>query len=157
MKDKIRAFIFPLFLTATIGFSSGCAGNEDQSANNNNDADVVKVHTRKSIDQSVANEAKEKVIKKEEITDVKAVNTDKELLLAVKVNQFDRLRLKGIKKDVKSELEKKYPDHKILVSTDQKIYLELEQLEKKLQKDKTKKKALKKEFDDLKSLMKEKA
>ncbi|MFC0270421.1 hypothetical protein ACFFIX_02970, partial [Metabacillus herbersteinensis] len=83
--------------------------------------------------------------------------TDKELLLAVKVDQFDRFRLKKIEKKVKSDLEKTYPDHKIEVSTDSKIFLELEQLEQKLQKDKTKMKTLKKEFDKIKSLMKEKA
>jgi hypothetical protein len=44
-----------------------------------------------------------------------------------------------------------------LVSTDQKIYWELEQLEEKLQKDKTKKKTLQKEFNNIQNLMREKA
>ncbi|MFC0271392.1 YhcN/YlaJ family sporulation lipoprotein [Metabacillus herbersteinensis] len=145
-----------LFLIVIIGLVSGCAGNQNQFATTN-DANIVKVHTSKPIDQSVANQAKEKVIKEEEISGVKAVNTDKELLLAVKVNQFDRFRLKKIEKKVKSDLEKAYPDHKIEVSTDSKMYLELEQLEQKLQKDKTNMKTLKKEFDKIKSLMKEKA
>ena len=47
------------------------------------------VHTSKSINQSVANQVKEKVINEKEISDVKAVNTNKELLLAVKVDLFD--------------------------------------------------------------------
>ncbi|WP_368659662.1 YhcN/YlaJ family sporulation lipoprotein (plasmid) [Metabacillus halosaccharovorans] len=157
MKDKITLLKIFLLLLITIGLSSGCIGNQNQFANNNDDANVVKVHTSKPVDQSIANQAKEKVIKEEEISGVKAVNTDKELLLAVKVDQFDRFRLKNIEKKVKSDLEKAYPDYKILVSTDSKMYLELEQLEEKLQKDKIKMKSLKKEFDKIKSLMKEKA
>ncbi|MCM3413194.1 YhcN/YlaJ family sporulation lipoprotein [Metabacillus litoralis] len=157
MKDKITLLKIFLLLLITIGLSSGCIGNQNQFANNNDDANVVKVHTRKPIDQSIANQAKEKVIKEEEISGVKAVNTDKELLLAVKVDQFDRFRLKNIEKKVKSDLEKAYPNYKILVSTDSKMYLELEQLEEKLQKDKIKMKSLKKDFDKIKSLMKEKA
>jgi hypothetical protein len=156
MKDNKKIINIVLLLIAFIGLCSGCTGNQNQSANNN-DANIVKVHTSKPVDQSIANQVKEKVIKEVEISDVKAVNTDKELLLAVKINQFDRFRLKKIEKKVKEELEKTYPDYKILVSTDSKIYLELEQLEKKLQKDKTKKKTLKKDFDKIKSLLKEKA
>ncbi|RBP86288.1 sporulation lipoprotein YhcN/YlaJ [Cytobacillus firmus] len=156
MKDKITKLKISFLLLTAIGLCSGCAGNQKQFTNNNDDASVVKVHTKKPIDQSIANEVKEKVIKREEISSAKAVNTDKELLLAVKVDNFDRFRLKEIEKKVKSDLKEEYTDYKILVSTDSKMYMELEQLEHKLQEDKIKMKALKKEFDTIKSLMKEK-
>ena len=71
---------------------------------------ISQVHTSKPINQSVANHAKEKMITKEEISDVKAVNTDKELLVAIKVENFNRFRLKKIEKTVKSDLEKMYPE-----------------------------------------------
>ncbi|MGY3718708.1 hypothetical protein ACWE42_24690 [Sutcliffiella cohnii] len=51
---------------------------------NNKDLSISQVHTSKPIDQSVANHAKEKMITKDEITDVRAVNTDKELLVAIR-------------------------------------------------------------------------
>ncbi|WHZ59475.1 YhcN/YlaJ family sporulation lipoprotein [Metabacillus hrfriensis] len=157
MKDKtIKLIIFLIILTA-IGLSSGCNGNLNQQVSENNDMNIEYVHTSGPIDQTVANQSKEKVVKKEEISSVKAVNTDKELLLAVKVHQFDRFRLKSIKKKLKLDIEKMHPEYKIFVSTDQKIYLELEQLEQKLQKDHTQMKSLKKDFDKIKSLMKEKA
>ncbi|PLR67637.1 hypothetical protein CYJ36_13415 [Bacillus sp. UMB0893] len=157
MKNKMKTLNICLIIVAAIGIGSGCNGNQNQLGSDNNDMNIEYVHTSKPIDQSVANQSKEKVIKEEEISGVKAVNTDKELLLAVKVDQFDRFRLKDIKKKVKADLEKKYPEYEIFVSTDQKIYLELEQLEQKLQKDHTQKKSLKKSFDKIKSLMKEKA
>ncbi|WP_191566205.1 YhcN/YlaJ family sporulation lipoprotein [Metabacillus idriensis] len=157
MKNKMKTLNICLIIVAAIGIGSGCNGNQNQLGSDNNDMNIEYVHTSKPIDQSVANQSKEKVIKEEEISGVKAVNTDKELLLAVKVDQFDRFRLKDIKKKVKADLEKIYPEYEIFVSTDQKIYLELEQLEQKLQKDHTQKKSLKKSFDKIKSLMKEKA
>ncbi|OAS89523.1 MULTISPECIES: YhcN/YlaJ family sporulation lipoprotein [Metabacillus] len=157
MKNKMKLGNIGLFIVVIIGLSSGCAVNQNQFTNNNDDAKIVKVSTSKQIDQSVANHAKEIVIKEKEISGVKAVNTDQELLLAVKVDHFDRFRLKSIEKKVKLDLEKAYPDHKIIISTDSKMYLELEQLEQKLQKNKTEKKTLKKEFNKIKSLMNEKA
>jgi regulator of replication initiation timing len=157
MKDQtIKLIIFLLLLTA-IGLISGCNGTLDQQVSENDDMNIEYVHTSRPIDQTVANQSKEKAAKEEEISSVKAVNTDKELLLAVKVHQFDRFRLKSIKKKLKSDLEKMHPEYEIFVSTDQKIYLELEQLEQKLQKDHTQMKSLKKDFDKIKSLMKEKA
>ncbi|MDE3839184.1 hypothetical protein C0966_07395 [Bacillus methanolicus] len=152
MKDKISKLILVL---TVIGLSSGCNENQNQLGDNNNDLSISQVHTSKPINQSVANQAKEKVIKKKEISDVKAVNTDKELFVAIKVENFDRFRLKKIEKKVKSDVEKMFPDHKVFVSTDSKMYLELDQLEQKLQKDNLNMKNLKKDFNKIKSLMKE--
>ncbi|CAN7647616.1 MULTISPECIES: YhcN/YlaJ family sporulation lipoprotein [Bacillaceae] len=153
MKDKINQFIMFLLLLTVIGLGSGC--NQKQSGEDHEDLSISQVHTSKPIDQSVANQAKKKVIKEEDISNVKAVNTDKELLIAIKVENFERFRLKKIEKNVKSDLEKDYPDHKILVSTDSKMYLELDQLEQKIQKDNTNRKELEKDFNKIKSLMKE--
>jgi hypothetical protein len=144
-----------LLVGTVIILASGCTGNQNQLGDDNEDLSISQVHTSKPISQSVANQAKEKVITEEEISDVKAVNTDKELLVAIKVGQFDRFRLKKIEKEVKSDLEKMDPDHKVFVSTDQKMFLELEQLEQKLQKDNTNMKKLEKDFNKIKSLMKE--
>lgn len=143
-----------LFLITVIGFVSGCSGNSNQIDNNKN-LNISKVHTSSPIKQSVANQAKDKLLAKEEVSDVKAVNSDKELLVAVKVDNFNRFRLKSVKKQAQSDLENMFPDYKILISTDQKMFLELDQLEQKLEKDKTKMDSLKKDFKEIKSLMKE--
>lgn len=143
-----------LFLITVIGFVSGCSGNSNQIDNNKN-LNISKVHTSSPIKQSVANQAKDRLLAEEEVSDVKAVNSDKELLVAVKVDNFDRFRLKSVKKQAQSDLENMFPDYKILISTDQKMFLELDQLEQKLEKDKTKMDSLKKDFKEIKSLMKE--
>ncbi|MFE0505607.1 YhcN/YlaJ family sporulation lipoprotein [Peribacillus butanolivorans] len=154
MKYKMKTLKTFLFLITVIGFVSGCSGKSNQMDNNKN-LNISKVHTSSPIKQSVANQAKDRLLAEEEVSDVKAVNSDKELLVAVKVDNFDRLRLKSVKKQAKSDLENMFPDYKILISTDQKMFLELDQLEQKLEKDKTKMDSLKKDFKKIKSLMKE--
>jgi hypothetical protein len=148
---KVKIFISILII---IGFGSGCNGNQNQLGNNN-DISISQVHSSKPIDQSVANHAKEKIITKKEISDVKAVNTDKELSMAIKVENFNRFRLKNIEKSVKSDLEKMYPDHKVFISSDKKMFWELEKIEQRLQNSDTNKKNLKKDLNKLKSLIKE--
>jgi|SRR5690606_37087746 len=148
---KVKIFLSILIV---IGLGSGCNGNENQLGDNN-DSRISQIHTSKPIEQSVSNHAKEKIMTKEEISDVKAVNTDKELLVAVKVENFNRFRLKNIEKSVKSELEEMYPDYKVIVSSDKKMFWELEKIEQKLQQNDTNKKNLKKDLNKLKSLMKE--
>ena len=155
MKGNITKFKIFLLILTIIGLGSGCNENQNQSGDNNKDLSISQVHTSKPIDQSVANHAKEKMITKDEISDVKAVNTDKELLVAIKVENFNRFRLKKIEKTVKSDLEKMYPNHKVFVSADKKMFLELEKLEQKLEKNNTNMKDLKKDLKKLKSLMKE--
>ncbi|MBK5444634.1 MULTISPECIES: YhcN/YlaJ family sporulation lipoprotein [Peribacillus] len=154
MKYKMKTLKTFLFLITVIGFVSGCSGNSNQIDNNKN-LNISKVHTSSPIKQSVANQAKDRLLAEEEVSDVKAVNSDKELLVAVKVDNFDRFRLKSVKKQAQSDLENMFPDYKILISTDQKMFLELDQLEQKLEKDKTKMDSLKKDFKEIKSLMKE--
>ncbi|MFE4524095.1 YhcN/YlaJ family sporulation lipoprotein [Cytobacillus firmus] len=153
MKVNIANFKILILLLIIIGLSSGC--NENQLDNNNKKSSVSQVHTGKPFDQSIANHAKEKIITKDEITDVRAVNTDKELLAAIKVENFDRFRLKSIEKTVTSDLEKMYPNHMVVVSSDKKMLWELQKIEERLQKNKTNKKNLKKDLKKLKSLIKE--
>jgi Sporulation lipoprotein YhcN/YlaJ (Spore_YhcN_YlaJ) len=155
MKDIIAKVTISFLLLTSIGLISGCAGNQNQFADNNDDANIVKVHTSKSIDQSIANQAKEKVIKEEEILGVKAVNTDKELLIAVEVNHMDRFRLKEIEKKINQKTEKQFPNHEVTISTDSKIFLELEKLENKMKKNKLDNKKLEKELKRIKSLSEE--
>ncbi|CAI9394385.1 hypothetical protein ABW02_23460 [Niallia circulans] len=155
MKDKITKIKIFLSILAVIGFGTGCNDNQNQLDEDNNHLGISQVHTSKPIGQSVANRAKEKIITKEEISDVKAVNTDKELFVAIKVENFNRFRLKSIEKTVKSDLEKMYPNHKVVVSTDKKMFWELEKIEQRLQKNNMNKKSLKKDLQKLESILKE--
>lgn len=69
-----------------------------------------------------------------EITDVKAVNSKDEMFLAVKPKHMERFQLTSLKKKIKKKLEKNNPEMKVTVSTDQKIFILLGELEGKLDK-----------------------
>lgn len=136
---------------------TGCSGNSSQTDNNKDRGlNISKVHTSNPIDQTAANQAKDKLMNQDEVTDAKAVNSNKELLVAIKVENFDRLHLKKIEKKSQTELEDMFPEYKILVSTDQKMFIELEQLEQELEKDHTKLDSLNRDFKRIKSLLNEK-
>ncbi|MDR4889558.1 YhcN/YlaJ family sporulation lipoprotein [Fredinandcohnia sp. QZ13] len=152
---KKNFFRYGVFIFLVFGLLTGCKENIDSVKNQS--TSITKISAKKSTNQTTANHAKELVIKRDDVTGVRGVNTDKELLIAITVPQIDRFQLKTIEKNVKEELKKKYPDYKIEVSTDQKIFLELDILERKIEEGKTGKKELKKEFGNIKRLMKEEA
>ncbi|MEK5441616.1 YhcN/YlaJ family sporulation lipoprotein [Fredinandcohnia sp. FSL W7-1320] len=155
MKMKKSFFQYSVLLFLTIGLLAGC--KEDMDSIKSQGTSITKISAKTATNQSVANQAEELLIKRDDITGVRGVNKDKELLIAIKVPQKDRFQLSTIEKEVKKELKKQYPEHNIQVSTDQKIFLELDKLEKKLEKSKVGEKELKKELDNIKSLMKEEA
>lgn len=145
-----------VFFLCVISILGACQNQTNEGATtSDSNLDLKKITTEKGSDQTPANQAKEKIIQREDIKGVRAVNTEKELLMAIEVPSFDRFRLPKIEKDVKKALQKQFSNKKIAVSTDQKIYLELGQLEKSLQKDKLTEKETKKKLTKLKKLMKE--
>ncbi|WP_233532438.1 YhcN/YlaJ family sporulation lipoprotein [Paenibacillus alkalitolerans] len=60
-----------------------------------------------------------------------AVHIDKQMIVALQVSNFNRLRLKPLKKQVSQQLKSAFPGNEIRVTTDSKMYNELEKLSKK--------------------------
>lgn len=117
--------------------------------------ELTKIATNKTIDQQASNQAKDILSKDEDITTVKAVNTDKLLLIAVEIEHNKRFNLDKIEKQLSKQMKKKFPDMKVEFSTDQKMIFELDELESNLQANKVSNKALKQKIQHLVSLMKE--
>jgi len=57
-----------------------------------------------------------------------AVQIDDELDVAIEINNFNRLRLETIEKEVSQALKKKFPETKVHVTSDKKIMDELQKL-----------------------------
>src|SRR5690606_29761018 len=81
----------------------------------------------------------------EEITGIKAVNSDKEMIIAVQIKHMKRFFLAKHRKAWQKEMEKQFPGWKVELSTDKKIYLELDKLEEKINNDTLLKDEFKKE------------
>ncbi|MDC3412734.1 hypothetical protein NC797_04605 [Aquibacillus sp. 3ASR75-11] len=157
MKIKhLHLLVCLIFLMTFIG---GCSNqdNDNRETVEGSDINYTKVKTTTPLDQTVSNEAKKLLANKNSISGVRAVNTDKKLFVALEITQFDRLQLKKIEKETKETLKKKYPNMQHEVSTDKKIYIELDELEKKLQQKKIKMKDLNQEIKSIKKKMNDKA
>lgn len=131
---------------------SGCnTVNNNEKGNTN----ITNVSYQQSKDLNTSAQV-EKLLKNEkEVKNAKAVNTDKKILIAVEINQMERFRLEDIEKRLIKMIEDEYPNHDVDLSTDKKIFLELEKLKKKITEKDMNEKKIDKELKRIKSLSEE--
>ncbi|WP_157087755.1 YhcN/YlaJ family sporulation lipoprotein [Oceanobacillus damuensis] len=122
---------------------------------NNDFADTTKISNESIFSQEPSNQAKDKLSNHDEISAVKAVNTDKNIVIAIEVDHHERFTLSQIEKKYKKEMEDKFKDKKVEFSTDKKIVLELEKLEQDIKDNTITKKELEKELKKIVKLSKE--
>jgi|GEM_PF-6035531 len=120
----------------------------DQQANDT-PVELTNISTREDVDQQVANQAKEILKETDDLTAVKAVNTSDKLVVAIDIYHLQRLRLKKIEEKVNKQLEKEFPKSEVTLSTDKKVFLELDKLEIKLQSDSLSKDKLAKKLNKI--------
>ncbi|WP_164217918.1 YhcN/YlaJ family sporulation lipoprotein [Virgibacillus sp. YIM 98842] len=148
-----------LLIASMIAVIAGCNTDDsvlEPAGSPNNDIELMKISKDHQLDQHISNQAKDSMRKYAEVTAAKAVNTDKKMLMAVEVKHNERFNLANIKKQLKKEMEEQFPHITVEFSTDKKIILELDRLEKEIQKDIAySPKKLEKELDKLISLSKE--
>ncbi|ARK30231.1 YhcN/YlaJ family sporulation lipoprotein [Halalkalibacter krulwichiae] len=121
MKWLVQLLFILCFLTA-------CQMAEPQQ-----DIKPLQLTNKAVVNQQQADDAKKIVLSMEEVIDVKGITDENNIYIAPRVKHFDRFRLKEIRKNGHDSIKKRYPDATIHVSTDQKIFMELEKLEKELQ------------------------
>jgi len=134
---------FILLFTALFIFLGGCATNNQQKT----ETEPTKTNYQtQNFDQSASKKAKKLIEKRDEVPQVVSINTDKDLIVAFKINHLNRFQLKEVEKDIKKQLKKEFKDYKITTSNDTKIFIETEKLTKqmsKLDQEKLKKKVKK--------------
>lgn len=143
------------------GFVTGCTSPLDKKGKQEThkqsapkkEVNLTKVSTE-SVNQSIAQEAKKQILSMEEVEDVKAVNSDTDLYLAAKPKHHERFQLKSLRNKIKKQLKSSYPNFDIHISTDQKIFMMLDQLETKIQNKEVNKAQLKKQLKTIQSEMK---
>ena len=145
------------FFLCLIVILSGCQDRPKTNSTQHDqlDVDLTRLSTSQYINQTYSNEAKENLKSNNDLTSIKAVNTEKDLLITFEVDHHKRFQLEKIRKDIEKKMKKKFSDLDVFVSTDQKIILELDEIEKDIQKNTISKKELNKKIEDLISLAKE--
>ncbi|MCM3735475.1 YhcN/YlaJ family sporulation lipoprotein [Bacillus cytotoxicus] len=158
-KFRIITLLFLLLFSFLSGCNSPLDKKVKKEANEKEEHKATKEDTKlkqvsmESVNQSIANQAKDAIFNMEEIIDVKAVNSDNELYVAAKPEHHERFQLKKLKKEMKQTLEKKYPNSKIYVSTDKKIFMLLDKLETKIKNKEADKDDIKKQLKIVKEEM----
>ncbi|WP_044748647.1 YhcN/YlaJ family sporulation lipoprotein [Bacillus alveayuensis] len=149
--------LFPVLLVFSILF--GCAKEKENQQQSLQNFNITKTSTKETADanlnQSVAKQAVQRISKKREIKDVVAVNTKKKLLLAYQVKHLQRFRMKQIEKNIQKELEKIFPHHDVVISSDLKLFWKTEELRRKLNKDGIDEKEVNKQIKKLEKLSNE--
>ncbi|WP_161568127.1 YhcN/YlaJ family sporulation lipoprotein [Anaerobacillus alkaliphilus] len=138
-----------VFLLIILFFISGC--------NVAGQGDVKPLYIggqSKIFDQTKADEAKQIVLSMDEVVAVRGATLEGDIFVALKVKQFDRLFLDRIRKEAADKIKKRFPDAKAHVSTDKKVFLELEKLEKELYENKIKKSEIEKRWSRIEDFMK---
>ena len=144
---KMRLFkVLLVSLFSFILLVSGCNNKKEEGGTKNDSPTPI---SHKENKQSPSIEAKKTVLSMEEITDAKAVNSKDEIFLAVKPKHMERFQLASLKKKIKKKIERNNPEMEVTVSTDQKIFTLLGELEGKLDK-KTDRQDIEKELKEIK-------
>ncbi|KKI85680.1 hypothetical protein CAY60_008350 [Shouchella clausii] len=82
--------------------------------------------------QEASDRAKDEILAMEEVISVRGIQYKEEMVMAMHVKQVDRFQLKDVRKKAFDRIKALYPDYTIHISTDKKIYKELEDAENKV-------------------------
>ena len=124
-------FLCSLLCLILICTGSGCAQQQQtkpQAQSTVQDPECIPTPTRFFHLEQQAENLAEQI---NGINQAVAVHIDNELNVALKVTNFDRLRLKSLRKEVQQKLKTYFTNDHIHVTTDTKLFDELEKLNKK--------------------------
>ena len=85
-----------------------------------------------SFNQSISQGAKKRALTMDEIIKSTAVNSNLDLYIAVTPEHHERFGLKPLRKKLQKQLSDEHPTFDVRVSTDKKIFMLLEKLERKI-------------------------
>ncbi len=152
----MNKMLFLIIISFSYFLISGCGQKEPEIINN--DIRPVKMSTSESqqtIDQDEANKAKNILLKKDQVKLVRSVQSKNLLIAAVELEHWNTFKSRSLTKEMKKTLEKEIKLKNVEVTTDHKIFIELEKLEEKIIKQDISKKKLDKELQQINKLMKE--
>lgn len=106
--------------------ATACTAQEDEKGT------AFKLQEAAGHGQEASDRAKDELIAMDEVLSVRGIQFHDDLVMAVHVKQIDRFRLKAVRKDAFDRIKALYPDSTIHISTDKKIYKELEEAEEQI-------------------------
>lgn len=156
---QIRTFISCLIILTVF---SGCSSEQKKETQDSNLAllkttNPAPITTDKNsvTKLSIADQIKQEVSNVPEIYDVAVVKGKKKTLVVYKVRHMQRFNMKKIEKNLKKKLKKSFPEEKITVSSDYKIFLEAVKLKEKMENSNISEKEAEKQLKEIIAMKKE--
>lgn len=136
----------------------GCAKNSSPNTQNNIKQQNLKftpVQNQSNINQQISNEVKNILSEHDDITEISVINNHQDIIAAINVKSLSRFKLKKIEKKLEKKVAKQFPDKEVTLSTDKKIMIELNRVERSIQKEHLSNEKLKRKISRIKKLSKE--
>jgi hypothetical protein len=107
---------------------------------------LTKTSMESLFNQSISQGAKKRALTMDEIIKSTAVNSNLDLYIAVTPEHHERFGLKPLRKKLQKQLSDEHPTFDVRVSTDKKIFMLLEKLERKIKEKKVSKDEINKQL-----------
>lgn len=150
-----------ILLTITLAglLLSACMGKPNYNSlepTNQQPLELSRLSSEGISHQNSSVQAKQALSEEEEVIGVRAVNDGKDqLLVGIKLRHHDRINKDELEKKLHNKAQEQFPNKKVMLSTDEKIHLELKRLEEDLQNDRISKKDFHKRLEQIRQLSKE--
>lgn len=130
MKNVLK--VAALSLLILLIMSAGCSMQNSPLKRPHAEQQVSQDENQIKIDPELAGKAKEAAKTVRGVKESSAVAIDRDITVALKVNGFDRLRLKPIKTEVHDKIKQEDNKYNVHVTTDKKLFMQLLQLENQI-------------------------
>lgn len=144
-----------VIILTILSFMMISCNNQQETMEDETKVEMTKITNQNLVNQDISNQAKDSLSEHKNVTNIHAVNTDKQLAIAIEIPHMKRFRLQKIEKELTKEMKNKFPEIDVNFSTDKKIIIELEQLERDLETTSLTKKEVDKKLKKIIGLMNE--
>ena len=131
-----KKYSFLLIVLSISFLLAGCSNDSDSSRwalFKRVNPEPITIYTDDNNEAQLVKGVKKETTSIPSIYDVAVIKGKNDTLVAYKVKQMSRFRMKSIEKELKDKLKSKYPDETFTVSSDFKIFLETMRLWEKIQ------------------------
>ncbi|HET7626764.1 MAG TPA: YhcN/YlaJ family sporulation lipoprotein [Bacillales bacterium] len=112
-------------------------------------------HAEQPVDQSKSERVRKQIMDRDAVTEVHAVNSKTQLMVAIQLKTMQQFNAQQIVEQVKKSIAHRYPNMKVEVSSDKKVYMEVSELEANLQTHEVSQKQFDKKLKRIARFMKE--
>ncbi len=126
LKKQHGVLLLAVFLTLVLAAGCGTPQKKRQSQQDSQNENRIQVNAE------LAGKAREAAGAVKGVKESAAVVIDRDIAVAVKVERFDRLRLKTIRWEVHDRIKELGQEYNVHVTTDKKLFKQLQQMEQEL-------------------------